>query len=206
VPWTAADAAEAIGRDGWEGDMQQRLGIELAAESLQRDTLWAGEQHIVVALGDGLFAVPLTAVQEVERVPEIVPVPGAPAWGRGVVNLRGTILTVVDLAHVLGVGVWRPSAESRMLVTRDDEPVAVIVDDLRGMRRLPDTALSPIEGRLASRAARYVLGVYRGEHDLVSVLNLQQLLDDANDSPDSAGTADVLGSHDFGSGIAERGV
>jgi chemotaxis signal transduction protein len=93
-----------------------------------------------------------------------------------------------------------------MLVTRDDEPVAVIVDDLRGMRRLPDTALSPIEGRLASRAARYVLGVYRGEHDLVSVLNLQQLLDDADDSPDSAGTADVLGSHDFGSGIAERGV
>ena len=50
--------------------------------------------HVVVRLGGGRFALPMDAVAEVGRTPEVTRVPGTPAWVTGVTNWRGRILTI----------------------------------------------------------------------------------------------------------------
>jgi purine-binding chemotaxis protein CheW len=160
--------------------MQHRQEIELASAPVQQETVWDRDQHIIVTLSGVSYAVPLPSVQEVEQVPAITPVPFSAQWVLGVINLRGTVLTLVDLPALLDLGVWQTSRNARILVVRGDEPVAVAVDGLQGMRRMPVSALTEIEGAIEGRVADYLLGVYRDENELIGVLNLTRLLDDAD--------------------------
>lgn len=158
--------------------MSGRPSIELASTH-QIESLWFGEQHIVITIGETPFAIPLLAVQEVENPPPAVPVPFAPHWIAGVVNLRGSVLTLVDLPALLGLGTWRRTAEAKMLVLRGDEQVAIAVDGLRGMRRLAEQDRSQIEGALPGQVARYISGMHRSDDELLGILDLQRLLADS---------------------------
>jgi purine-binding chemotaxis protein CheW len=166
--------------------MQHRQGIELASAPVQQETVWDRDQHIIVTLAGATYAVPLPSIQEVEQVPAITPVPFSAPWIRGVINVRGTVLTLVDLPALLELGTWMMSRNARMLVIRGDEPVAVAVDGLQGMRRMPVSAMTSIEGAIEGRVADYLLGVYRGESELIGVLDLTRLLADADIEADRA--------------------
>ena len=170
-----------------------RANIELASTH-QVEPLWFGEQHIVITLAGTPYAVPLTAVQEVENPPPVVPVPFAPDWIAGVVNLRGAVLTLVDLPDLLGLGSWRRGAEAKILVLRGDEQVAVAVDGLRGMRRLPEQERSHIEGALPGQVARYISGMYRSDDDLLGILDIERLLADADAGAGVHGAATAIPS------------
>lgn len=163
--------------------MSLRARIELAPERMSidgRDEAWSGEQYIVLTLDNADFAVPLAAIQEVERVPPIVPAPGAPGWVTGIANLRGTILTIVDPGTLLGLQPWAQGSEARILVLRSGEPAAIGVDGVRGMRRLSPAPLIGVEDALPERLARYITGVHRSESGLIHALDLVRLLDDAD--------------------------
>lgn len=159
--------------------MQHGSGIELAPAPLQSATVWDIEQQIIVRLAGVSYAVPLSSIQEVEHVPAITPVPFSTPWVRGVVNLRGTVLTLVDLCALLDLGAWQAGRDARMLIVRENEPVAVAVDALLGMRRLPVTEMTAIEGTLAGRVADYLIGLHRGDDEMFGVLDLPRLLQDA---------------------------
>ena len=165
--------------------MNARSPIELAPERFvtmgqATDDVWTGDQHIVLTLGRNEFAVPLSAIQEVERVPAIIRVPVAPVWISGIANLRGTILTIADLGSLLRLQPWVAGPEARILVVRSAEPVAVGVDGVRGMRRLSPSPLIGFEEVLPDHLARYITGVQRGDGGLIHALDLLRLLDDTD--------------------------
>lgn len=169
--------------------MDRRRGIELATAERPNEALLAGAQHIIVDLAGASYAVPLGVVQEVEHVPKIAPVPHSRAWIRGVVNLRGTLLTLVDPAALLELGVWERAADARMLVVGGDDPSALVVDRLRGMRRLAGEVESSLAANLPGKVAEYSLGVYRDAGTWLIVLDIARLLDDADDARARRGMA-----------------
>ncbi|HEX2282286.1 MAG TPA: chemotaxis protein CheW [Thermomicrobiales bacterium] len=170
--------------------MSQGADIELAAERSQRESAAQGEQYIVVQISGTSYAVALRSVQEVEHVPRHAPVPGSAPWVLGVVNLRGSILTLVDTADLLGSGTWQPAKDARMLVSGGDDPVALAVDRLQGMRRLADISRAPVTANLPGRASEYVTGVHHSDGEWLSVLDIDRLLHDG-DRMSLAGGADV---------------
>lgn len=167
--------------------------IELAPDVVEREPTWIGEQYIVLTVAGIDIAVPLGLVLEVERVPTIVPVPGGPIWVEGVANLRGTILTVADLAAMLELGRWSQRADARVIVVRSTEPLALGVDDVRGMRRLAPGSLLQLDGALPEHLTRYVTGIYRDGGDLIHTLDLPRLLDDADESARRSGAERITG-------------
>jgi len=160
--------------------MNQGLDIELAAEGQPQEAAAPGEQFIVVQIGAESYAVPLGAVLEVEHVPRAAPVVTSAGWVLGVVNLRGSILTLVDTAALLGVGTWQATKDARMLVVGGSDPVALAVDRLRGMRRLADISRSTVTPSLPGRARQYVSGVHHSDGEWLSVLNVDRLLEDGD--------------------------
>jgi purine-binding chemotaxis protein CheW len=83
--------------------------------------------HLLVAIGDERYAVPIQEVREVASVGELTPVPGAPRAVMGVQNLRGQVVTVVDLGALLGTST--PVARRALVVVEDGgDPVALAVD------------------------------------------------------------------------------
>jgi purine-binding chemotaxis protein CheW len=167
--------------------------IELAPEVIEREPTWIGEQYIVLTVAGTDIAVPLGMVLEVERVPALVPVPGGPNWVRGIANLRGTILTVADLAAMLDLGAWTQRPDARVIVVRSIEPLALGVDAVRGMRRLSPGSLLNLDGALPDQLTRFVTGIHRDGGDLIHTIDLPRLLDDADESARRSGAERITG-------------
>jgi purine-binding chemotaxis protein CheW len=94
-------------------------------------------RHVLFRVAEGRFALPLAAVREVVVTPEhFTRVPRAPAAVTGVINLRGRVVTVVDLRPVLGLGAAQAPAPKLLLLDRGRRDLALGVSDVEGIEEL----------------------------------------------------------------------
>jgi purine-binding chemotaxis protein CheW len=137
-----------------------------------------GTRFIRFTVGATSYAVRGVVVTELDRVPRVTLVPQAPAWLRGVTNLRGEILSVVDLRVFLGLDPT-PSAVGRMLVLRlpgEDFSLGLLVDAVDGILMLEDHAIQPPASALEGPLAPFLTGMSVIGDELVAVLDLEGLL------------------------------
>lgn len=87
-------------------------------------------QLVIFSLGSEEYALPITRVQEIIRYAEPRSVASQTAWIRGVINLRGKIVPVCDLAERLGLELERPEAAKIVIVETAVGTAGVIVDDV----------------------------------------------------------------------------
>ncbi len=105
-------------------------------------TTVVGEQYLVFSLHDQEFAVKAELVQGVERPMYITPVPNVVSWMRGVVNLRGSIASVVDLRAFLNLEQVANSPRTRLLSLQSNEMVICLtVDSVSEMLQILPTAI-----------------------------------------------------------------
>ena len=136
-----------------------------------------GARYLAFDLAGAIYALPLVHVREVDRVPAVTPLPNVPAWLLGAANLRGEIVSVVDLAGFLGLSTGRQLRDSRLLACRDGNMEAgLVVEQVRDIRELPDAAIRPPAGAIPGRAARYLAGVHAGDGRLTMILDVHRLL------------------------------
>lgn len=152
----AAAAREGAGSaaDEWVG-----LGFRLGAE------------RFVIARGE---------VREVLPVPEqLTRVPGAKSWLRGVANIRGQLLTLVDLKAFLGGGVASPDRRGRVLVVASREvPTGLVVDEVLGFRRFGTDDFKPEPPATMIRCEHYLTGGFGQGADAWGRFSLVKLLKD----------------------------
>ena len=117
--------------------------------------------HLVCfRIGKETFGVDISSVREIVRGQEITKVPGTPECALGVVNLRGRILSVVDLGHRLGLTPSVVSGGSRILVTHlDGLTVGFLVDTATEVMKLPAEAIEPPPTFTDAVAVEYIEGV-----------------------------------------------
>lgn len=102
----------------------------------------AGEQYLVFSLAGHDFAVKAGQVQGVERLGMLTSVPNVADWVLGVINLRGSIISVVDLHTFLGLGAAANTSRTRLLSLQENEMViSFVVDSVSEMLPIPDTAI-----------------------------------------------------------------
>jgi purine-binding chemotaxis protein CheW len=156
------------------------LGVAVAAPGPAPET----ELHLVVfRLDREEYAVPIREVREVVRVGDITRVPHAPAHIRGVMNLRGRILPIMELRTRLGMDVATLTPRSRVVVVEvSRRMVGLLVDSVAQVTRVGESrvTLPPEEVRTAAGDA--VTGVARVGDRLLLLLDLERVLrSDPND-------------------------
>jgi purine-binding chemotaxis protein CheW len=135
------------------------------------------ELHIVgFRVGREVFGVPISLVREIVRVPEITSVPDSPGFVQGVINLRGKIVSVVDLRRRFGEKDIKPTKKNRILVTEvQGKLVGLIVDSASEVLKIPedDVELPPVfdQGEL-----NYVTGVGKLNGRLIILIDLNRIL------------------------------
>ena len=123
-------------------------------------------------LSGRLFAVDAASVEEVVRLRRTTPVPHAPDHVTGVMNLRGKIVTVIDLARKLGIHSAAPTEDSRVYIMRDGgELVGVLVDQAAEVMELDCTRLEPPPANVRGVEVQYLRGIGRAGERLVGVLD-----------------------------------
>ena len=157
----------------------ERRSIEALADSRKagvRSEEWVG---IGCLLAEERFLVARNEVREVMMMPaSLTRVPGAKEWVAGLANLRGQILTVIDLRTFLGAGSSKGLRNARVLVVDNPEsPVGIIVDEVFGFRRFNASELSEEIPETKLRCERYLAGAFAKARETWPVFSLAKLIE-----------------------------
>ncbi len=120
------------------------VGQILRSPAAQEPALERKPRLLVFRAGGESYALSMECVREVERVSRVTPVPGAPAFVQGLVNLRGEILPLLDLAALFGRK--REAPAPRLIVAQassTDPVVALMVEELNGLAPFHETEVQP---------------------------------------------------------------
>jgi purine-binding chemotaxis protein CheW len=125
-----------------------------------------------------VFGVDVRQVQEVFRSHEQTRVPLAPQVVSGLINLRGQIVTVIDLRRRLEL---RPRADAQrpmhVVVHHDDSAVDLLVDEIGDVVDVADELFEPPPGTLEGIARELIVGAYKLEGHLLLILDTEQAVD-----------------------------
>lgn len=135
------------------------------------------EQFCTFFLEDLSFGIAVTQVQEVIRLEEMTPVPLVSSHVRGLLNLRGQIVTAIDLRSCLELA-ERSGGETPMnVVIRTDEGlVSLLVDRIGDVLEVDDRQFEAAPERLSGRARELIKGTYKLEERLLHVLDVDRTI------------------------------
>ncbi len=132
-------------------------------------------------IGDVLYALPLTNVLEIISVQPIAKVPGTPAYVKGIINLRGGIVPIVDVRLKFGREEREYDDHTNIIVTiLDDITVGLVVDSVSNVIRQEDTEVSSLPEFSNVNSNRYLTSVSRIDGQLIMNLNCETILEDDN--------------------------
>jgi len=134
--------------------------------------------HIVgFRIGRETFGVPIELVHEIVRVPEITAVPDAPDYIEGVINLRGKIISVVDLRKRFGEREITKTKKNRILVAElENKMVGLIVDSASEVLKVPRGDVENPPNVFEEGELNYVTGVGKLNGRLIILMELAKIL------------------------------
>lgn len=134
-------------------------------------------QWVTFSLAEETYGINVMRVQEVLPMTEIAPVPGAPAFVLGIINLRGNVVTVLDTRMQFGLGDREADDASRIVVIETGKQVAgILVDKVSEVVDIDgeDVDTAPNVGNRES--ARYIAGVVSRGDDILILIDVERLL------------------------------
>ena len=137
----------------------------------------AMDQMISFSVGTEQYGVDIRKVREVILPGEITPLPRAPDFVKGMINLRGDVIPVIDLRDKLGrAGGGRPGEDRIIVVEISEKLIGMIVDAVSHVLRVAPGQLEPTPPWLGGLTGEYITGVVRQTGGLIVVLNVDTIL------------------------------
>jgi len=141
----------------------------------------AGREWVGIALrmAGELFLAAREETREVLGVPaNLTRVPGAKPWIKGLANVRGTLLPIIDLRQFVGSGITASTRNTRIVVVNHREiPAGLMVDEVLGFRRFAESEFSGDAAPTVARCERYLAGTFRRGPEQWPVLSLRSILE-----------------------------
>ncbi|HEY8346335.1 MAG TPA: chemotaxis protein CheW [Symbiobacteriaceae bacterium] len=142
------------------------------------ETVRVEQQVVIFRVGEGTFALGIDAVREVVPWSPPSPLPDAPPAVEGVLDLRGEVFPVVELARLLGTRRSLPDPEARILIVNlEGQQAGLVVDEVTDVLTVTQEMITPTSQLLAARSASTTAGILRlGEGRLVVLLDPARIL------------------------------
>ncbi|MGM0471392.1 MAG: chemotaxis protein CheW [Bacillota bacterium] len=133
-------------------------------------------QLIVFNLGGEEFGVKITRVQEIIRPKKITELPNSSEFMAGIINLRGDIISVIDLRSKFGVQQETDQKTRIIIVEMDNQDVGLIVDSVSEVLRIEPEDIEEAPDRIAGIKEDYLKGIGKVDDRIVILLDLDKLL------------------------------
>lgn len=138
-----------------------------------------GRELISFRIGDQEFCVDIMLVREIRGWTPATPLPQSPAFVKGVINLRGAVLPIVDLGARLGLGMAEPSARHVIIVVQvERQIVGLLVDAVSDIITVTDDMVQPTPDVASDLARNFVKGLLAIDGRMVSFISLDRVLPD----------------------------
>ncbi|WP_096087175.1 chemotaxis protein CheW [Agaribacterium haliotis] len=148
----------------------------LSKDSVSEDPVL---QWVTFKLAGETYGVNVMQVQEVLRYTEIAPVPGAPPYVMGIVNLRGNVVTVIDARFRFGLQPGEISENTRIVILEAEaHVVGILVDSVAEVVYLKQSEIETAPNVGNEESARFIQGVCHKNDELLILIELDKLLTD----------------------------
>jgi purine-binding chemotaxis protein CheW len=140
-------------------------------------------------VGEALCGMDILKIQEINKLLDMTPVPHAPEYVKGILNLRGQIVTVIDLCRKLGLPEIRINqAENRnIIVNSENEYVGLLVERISDVVRADWDEVQAPPANIGGVQGKYFEGVYKTDSSLIGILNAEEVLQTHKEEHESIG-------------------
>jgi len=136
-------------------------------------------QWVTFHLENEKYGIKVMQVQEVLRMTEIAPVPGAPHYVLGIINLRGNVVTVIDTRRRFGLPDVEHDDETRIVITEaNNNVVGILVDSVAEVVDLKTSEIETAPNVGNDESSKYIQGVSSRENELLILVDVNKLLSD----------------------------
>ncbi|SPD72791.1 CheW protein [uncultured Desulfobacterium sp.] len=130
-------------------------------------------------VGEALCGMNILKIQEINKLMEMTRVPQAPAYVMGILNLRGQIVTIVDLAKKLGLPSTELTEKSRnIIVNSKGEHIGLMTSRISDVVQAGSDKIEAPPANIGGVQGKYFTGVYKTENSLVGILDVESVLMD----------------------------
>lgn len=134
-------------------------------------------QWVTFRLDGETYGINVMQVQEVLRYSEIAPVPGAPSYVLGIINLRGNVVTVIDTRHRFGLADGEVTDNTRIVIIEtDNHVIGILVDSVAEVVYLKQSEIETAPNVGNDESARFIQGVCHKNDELLILIDLNKLL------------------------------
>lgn len=135
------------------------------------------KQYVVFRIGEEEYGADINKVTVIERMLNIARVPTTPAYIKGVINLRGDIIPVMDLRLRLGLPEKEEDEDTRIIILDINKIFfGIIVDSVSEVLQLEEAKIESAAGIINDKNMDYINGVAKAESKLVTLINMEKLI------------------------------
>ncbi len=136
-------------------------------------------QWVTFMLAGEKYGINVMQVREVLRDIEIAPVPGAPDYVLGIINLRGNVVTVVDTRSRFGLPVSETNTESRIIIIENnDQTLGLLVDSIAEVADILKSQIEVTPNVGNDDSSKYIQGVHSRDGELLILVSVDKVLND----------------------------
>jgi purine-binding chemotaxis protein CheW len=136
-----------------------------------------GSQYLTFRLGDEEYGIEILKVQEIKGYTAVTPIPNTPAYMKGVMNLRGTVIPVLDLRSKFGMSEAEYTAFTVIIVVKvGAKTMGVIVDGVSDVLNIPKGDIQPTPDFGGAVDAHFISGMAKAGEKLVALLDIDTVL------------------------------
>jgi len=129
-------------------------------------------------LGDEIYGVNVMQIREVLRHSEITPVPGAPDYVLGIINLRGNVVTVIDTRKRFGLAPGNIDEQARIVIVEvDTQVVGMLVDSVADVTYLRQSEIETTPNIGNEETSKFIQGVCNKDDELLILIELERMID-----------------------------
>lgn len=142
--------------------------VGTASEELEFSTFY---------VGGALCGINILSIQEINKNFEMTKVPQAADYIEGILNLRGRIVTIIDLGKKLGLAPATKDKDNRnIIVNSDDEHIGLLIDAISDVVIAKTEDIEPAPSNIGGMKGKYFQGVIKTEKQLIGILDIDEVL------------------------------
>lgn len=128
-------------------------------------------------VGHALCGMDILKIQEINKLMEMTKVPQAPEYMVGILNLRGQIVTIIDLGEKLGLGNIEITNDSRnIIINAPGEHVGLLVSRISDVVMADPDRIEPAPANMSGIQGAFFTGVYKTDNKLIGILDIKEVL------------------------------
>lgn len=137
----------------------------------------SSRELVVFKLGEDEYGIEISFAQEIIRIPkQIIKMPDMPAFIKGVIDLRGKVIPIVDLKIKFGFAQTERSIDSRLLILDlENSLLGIIVDDVSEVIKIEDQAIEKLSTEISGLSSNRIQGIARIDERLILLVDSRKL-------------------------------